>query len=57
MTYLGVSLVLGMTLIIGLVFVLKYIYRPDVTLLKAVRTEMFEKEKLPPMNVKQKLFK
>ncbi|MGL4798563.1 MAG: SLC13 family permease [Cellulosilyticaceae bacterium] len=52
--YLGVSVTVGTVLIIGLVFVMKYIYRPDVTILKAVRTEHFEKEKLPPMNAAQK---
>lgn len=50
--YLSVSLVLAVFLIGGLVLMMKYVYRPDVTLLKAVRTEMFEKEKLPPMSKK-----
>lgn len=55
MAYLTVSLVVGTVLIIGLVLMLKYLYRPDVTLLKSVRTELFEKEKLPPMNKAQKI--
>lgn len=53
--YLTVSLILGIVLIVGLVLMMKYVYRPDVKLLKEVNTELFEKEKLPPMTIRQKM--
>lgn len=55
LSYMGLSLILGPVLICGLVLMLKFLFKPDVSLLKAVHTELFDKEKLPPMNLKQKM--
>lgn len=55
LSYLGMSIILGPVLIAGLVMMFKYVFRPDVTLLKAVHTDMFEKNALPPMNLRQKM--
>lgn len=55
LSYLTISFVLGIVLIVGLVLVFKYIFRPDIALLKSVHTELFEKEKLPSMNLRQKM--
>lgn len=53
--YATFAVVLGSVLMFGLILIIKLIYKPDVKLLKEVKTEIFEKEKLPPMNTVQKI--
>lgn len=48
--------IMGLILVIAVVLVMKFIFRPDVTPLKDVKVEMFEKNPLPPMNTAQKIY-
>lgn len=47
---------MGIILIAAIVVVMKFIFRPDVTPMKRVTTEMLERNPLPPMNKAQKIY-
>lgn len=54
--YIAYNLMMSMLLLVSYLLLLRFIIRPDLAALKHVTTERFEKEKLPPMNRKQKGF-
>lgn len=54
-SYMGLTIPLSFICLIGLILFMKYVLRPDVTKLKAIRIEMFTKNPLPPLTVKHKL--
>ncbi len=54
--YIAYNITMSMFLLVSYLLLLRFIIRPDLTALKSVTTERFEKEKLPPMNRKQKGF-
>lgn len=54
--YIAYNLIMSVLLLLAYLFVMKFIIRADMTALKNVTTERFDKEKLPPMNRKQKGF-
>lgn len=54
--YIAYNLIMSMFLLASYLLLLRFVIRPDLTALKQVTTERFEKEKLPPMNRKQKGF-
>ena len=56
LTYVAYNLIMSMLMLLSYLGVLKFLIRPDMTALKNVTTEQFEKTKLPPMNRKQKGF-
>lgn len=53
--FMGLTLPLSFLSIISIILLMKYILKPDVTLLKEVNTEMFNKNPLPPLNLKHKI--
>lgn len=52
-SYLFCTFLLSLSVLITLVLSMKFIIRPDVKKLQEINVEMFEKNKLPPMNRKQ----
>ena len=54
--YIAYNITMSMFLLASYLLLLRFVIRPDLTALKSVTTERFEKEKLPPMNRKQKGF-
>ena len=55
-TYFMVCFSLGLILIISVVFVMKFIFHPDVEPMKKINIEMLRKNPLPPMSKAQKVY-
>ena len=55
-TYFLVCFSLGLILIISVVFIMKYIFRPDVEPIKQISIDMLRKNPLPPMSKAQKVY-
>lgn len=53
-TYFIATFILGLIFLAVIILVTKFVLRPDVSLLKNVSIEHFQKNPLPPMNTRQK---
>lgn len=53
--FMGLTIPLSMLCIVAIILFMKFILKPDVTLLKNVNAEMFNKNPLPPLNLKHKI--
>ena len=53
--YLIFGLIMGMIVLTTLTLMMKYFFRPDVSKLTAVDIEMFDRDPLPPMDLRQKI--
>lgn len=53
--FMGLTLPLSFLCIITIILLMKYVLKPNVTLLKEVNVEMFNKNPLPPLNLKHKI--
>lgn len=54
--YIAYNLIMSILILSTYIGFLKFVLKPDMSALKNVTTEQFEKNKLPPMNFKQKSF-
>lgn len=54
-SYMGLTIPLSLICLTVLILFMKYVLRPDVTSLKAINAEMFNKNPLPPLTFKHKL--
>ncbi len=54
--YVVLTIVMSIILLLAYMAWLRFVVRPDVEALRNVTTEDFDREKLPPMNLKQKAF-
>lgn len=54
-SYMGLSVPLSLLCLTALVLFMKYVLKPDVSRLKNINVEMFNKNPLPPLNTKQKI--
>lgn len=54
-SFMGLTIPLSFIGILLITLLMKYVFRPDITLLKEVNTEMFNKNPLPPLNLKHKI--
>lgn len=55
-SYFIACFIMGFILIVATVFVMKFIFRPNVEPMKNITIEMLEKNPLPPMNKSQKVY-
>lgn len=53
--FMGLTLPLSFLCILAIILLMKYVFKPDISLLKEVNTEMFNKNPLPPLNLKHKI--
>ena len=54
--YMALNFIMSMLLIVTFLGAVKFIFRPDISKLKAIDAERIaEQEKLPPMNIQQKI--
>lgn len=53
--YMIAAIILSLVGIAAIVLLMKYVFRPDITCLKEVHTDMFNKQPLPKMNLRQKI--
>ncbi|AET69376.1 di-/tricarboxylate transporter [Desulfosporosinus orientis DSM 765] len=49
------NIILSLTMIIIFMLLLKFVYKPDMSKLKNISVEQFQKSPLPPMNLQQKI--
>lgn len=56
LSYVAVASIVGIIMMVLYVVYLRFVYRPDVELLRNVTIEEFQREELPPMNRRQKGF-
>lgn len=52
--YMATAVVISLTAIAAILLLMRFVLKPDVTLLKQIDTELFNKAPLPPMNLRQK---
>lgn len=53
--YMLFGIIMSTLVIIGYTLLIKFVFRPDTSKIKNISTEDFNKEKLPPMNLQQKI--
>lgn len=56
LSYVILTIVMSTLMLLAYMLWLRFVVRPDVEALRNVTTEDFDREKLPPMNLKQKAF-
>lgn len=53
--YMFVGTCISLVSILGIILLMKYVFKPDVSKLKNIHTDMFNQNPLPPMNTRQKV--
>ncbi|MEA4903041.1 SLC13 family permease [Desulfitobacterium sp.] len=55
LSYMLFNVIMSTLMLIIFILLVKFVFRPDLTKLKNISVEQFEKNPLPPMNMQQKL--